>query len=530
MSNELDTARPAFDLSGSVHLTSLRLLIPLLAELALAVPAAGILQAQQQADGRWLEVGHWAYPYLERLAGRGFLPALDRLSQPYRRADVARALEALSPDSLRQPVAGWVRLLQSEFAAPSRSSGDRQLGGLVWAGATAATTERLDPLRALDSGGAWPRGGLGGWITTGRLVAETRLRWDSYLRHDPDGRLPHLPWGGITDHTYAALRWATGSVMLGRMARNWAPLGTQGLLLSDNPISYPQVGLDLELGRFALEALTAELDTLGGARRYLAAHRLGYRGRRVGLALTEALLYSAAGSGLSLQVLDPFTLLAFETENPPDEGRASNLVLGLDFWYGPGAWEVSGRLLLDDVDVNPDSQFTRRAPTRYAAGLQAKWHPVSAPFEASVAYERVSSYAYRSYELASSYAHFGRGLGTNFADYDAWTASAALFPPVQGLELAPRFQLLRQGEGDWRVPFPDESVFRASPDLFLGVVERTYRLALAGRYQPRREIWIRWDLGQNWVRNAGHVLNRKASRFAGLGELGIRWEFGPRRF
>jgi hypothetical protein len=491
----------------------------------------GTLTAQQGADWRWLETRHWAYEYLARLRGRGLLPSLDPLAEPYRRADVAHALEARSLDSLSEPAAGWVRLLRAEFAYYPPTGDGWRAGGLAWAGLSGATTQRLDPLRALDSAGVWPRLGAGAWIAAGRLVVETRVLGDTYLRHDPDGRRPHLGLGGITDHTYASLVWATGSATLGRMARNWAPHGSSGLLLSDNPISYPQVGVDLRLGRFTLQALTAQLDTLGGSRRYLAANRLAYLRPNVSLALSESVLYSAtASSGLSLQLLNPFTFLAFESQNPPDEDRASNLMLGMDFWYGRGAWELSARALLDDIDVNPDSQLTSRAPTRYAAAIQAKWHPAGAAFEASIGYERVSSYAYRSFRLASSYAHFGRGLGTNFADYDQLTASVALFWPVPGLELAPCLQLLRQGEGDWRVPFPVDSVFRASPGLFLGVVERTYRLALMGRYQPRREVWIRWDVGRNWVRDAGHVRGRKASRFAALGELGIRLEFAPGTF
>ncbi len=504
------------------------LLLALLA--VLFGPAPRRLGAQPPPDDRLLETSHWAYEYLTRLRGRGYLADLDPLAQPYTRADVARAVARLAPDSLRQPVAGWVRLLRAEFLARNPVAGSRRVGGLAWAGLRAASSRRLDPLRAMDSGGAWPRLGVGGWIAAGRLVAETRALGDTYLRHDPDGRLPHLSLGAISDHTYASLVWAAGSVTLGRIARNWAPLGTSGLLLSENPISYPQVSVDLRLGRFALQALTAQLDTLGGSRRFLAANRLAYVRPRFGLALTEALLYSSFNSGLSLQLLNPFTILAFESENPPDEDRANNLMLGLDVWYGAGAWEVSARGLLDDIDVNPDTQFTRRAPTRYAAGIEAKWHPLAVPVEAAIAYERVSSYAYRSYQLASSYSHFGRGLGTNFADYDQLTLGLLVFPARTGLELGPSFGVLRQGEGDWRVPFPSEAVFRASPDLFLGVVERTYRVALTGRYQPRPQFWVRWDLGQNWIRHAGHVPQRNLARFAAFAEAGMRLDFGPRGF
>jgi hypothetical protein len=266
------------------------------------------------------------------------LADLDPLAQPYTRADVARALARLAPDSLRQPVAGWVRLLRAEFLARTPPSGGARVGALAWAGLRAATSRRFDPLRAMDSGGAWPSLGAGGWITAGHLAAETRVLGDTYLRHDPDGRPPHLPFGGISDHTYVSLGWPGGAVTVGRLARNWAPPGTQGLLLSANPLSYPQVAADLRLGPWRLEALTAQLDTLGGSRRFLAANRLAYVRPGWGLAFTEALLYSSFGSGVSLQLLNPFTILAFESENPQPDARAGLLVRNPQLGgFGPGA-------------------------------------------------------------------------------------------------------------------------------------------------------------------------------------------------
>lgn len=119
-------------------------------------------------------------------------------------------------------------------------------------------------------------------------------------------------------------------------------------------------------------------------------------------------------------------------------------------------------------------------------------------------------------------------MGESFADHDGLRVAADIFPPLPGLRLTPAFEALRQGEGDFRVPMPDPAVFRAGPNLLLGTVERTYRFALRGRYQPVRHFWLTWDVGHNQVRNADHVSGRSRSEFVALGEMGLRFEFGAR--
>jgi hypothetical protein len=61
--------------------------------------------------------------------------------------------------------------------------------------------------------------------------------------------------------------------------------------------------------------------------------------------------------------------------------------------------------------------------------------------------------------------------------------------------------------------------------LFLGVREDTYRLAVAGRYQPVRFAWLAWDLGYNWIRNRAHVQGAHDDLFSAAAELGVRIDF-----
>jgi hypothetical protein len=82
-------------------------------------------------------------------------------------------------------------------------------------------------------------------------------------------------------------------------------------------------------------------------------------------------------------------------------------------------------------------------------------------------------------------------------------------------------QFQRQGEGDFRDSIPDGR-YAGEPALFLGVVERTFRASLRGRYQPVRFAWVGWDVGYNWIRNRNHIQNVAENLFSAAAELGIR--------
>ena len=139
-----------------------------------------------------------------------------------------------------------------------------------------------------------------------------------------------------------------------------------------------------------------------------------------------------------------------------------------------------------------------------------------------LSYTRVSAFTYQSPQRVDRYTFLERSLGgDNFADYDKLVLTANLHPRVPGLRITPTLVVQRQGEGGVREPFPSFDGFRASPPIFLGTKETTYRLGLAGRYQPNRYFWITWDLGENFVRNKDHVAAENRTEFSGVAEFGI---------
>ena len=118
----------------------------------------------------------------------------------------------------------------------------------------------------------------------------------------------------------------------------------------------------------------------------------------------------------------------------------------------------------------------------------------------------------------------GVGLGRNFSDYDQLTlrASVVLGP---GVLVTPEATLLRQGQGDFRLPYPAVAVYDSTPTFLSGVVERTVRLALGAQWHGGG--WsIVADGGAHLIRNAGHVAGRHDTRW--VGSIGVthrlHWE------
>jgi hypothetical protein len=118
-------------------------------------------------------------------------------------------------------------------------------------------------------------------------------------------------------------------------------------------------------------------------------------------------------------------------------------------------------------------------------------------------FTQVANLTYRTPNPAEAVDSRGVGLGRNFSDYDQLTLRAQVLAGP-GVLLAPEATVLRQGEGDFRAPYPPVAAYGTTPTLFAGVVERTTRLALGATWQ--RGSWgLSGNGGVHFIHNAGHV-------------------------
>jgi hypothetical protein len=205
---------------------------------------------------------------------------------------------------------------------------------------------------------------------------------------------------------------------------------------------------------------------------------------------------------------NPLTLLLLA--NQYGLGPDGNVLLGADVHWRVGGTTLQAQLALDDLQYeNVDTPS--RYPNRWALTLAASG-PVGRRLAWRGSYTQASSLAFRTLDPFENFTTGGVGLGRNFADQDQLTLQVSLPLGVRWL-VAPELTLLRQGEGDINDPFP-VGAEPATPQLFIGTVERTWRAALAisGRQGP---LEIRANAGVHRVVNAAHEPGRTDNRFEG---------------
>jgi len=134
-------------------------------------------------------------------------------------------------------------------------------------------------------------------------------------------------------------------------------------------------------------------------------------------------------------------------------------------------------------------------------------------------YTQVANLTYRNEDDLQVPLYHLLGTGRNFSDYDQATLKVGLLARP-GLLLEPELTLLRQGEGDPRLPHPLVPAYPSTATLFQGVVERTVRLALGGSWQLGG-FQLTGNGGVHLIHNAGHVRGTSDTRW--VGSLGVTY-------
>jgi hypothetical protein len=449
-------------------------------------------------------------PLLEHLVARGEVEDPSPMMRPFRRSDAARVLAAA--DTSGASTRALIQRLRREFEDPP---------GNTWnlegrAGAQAYSHARRELLHPAGPDGIRPYVEAAGALTLGNLVLVTRPTVEPRLVDDPDwlGRRELKVAGRVAD-AYISAQFKYADLFYGQMDWNWGPVGLPGIPLSN--YGYERQGLAIDIGTrsIRLSALATDLqdqtDSLGQTvHRYYFVHRLQARlSRRLTLVPWEGIIVAGPERNFETRYRNPLSLGYLA--NTIGFGDRSNVMLGLDVhWLAFGRSTIEAQLALDDFWYD-DRERNR---DRWALTLSATG-PLGSTAGWQALYTQVSSLALRAFNPADNFTDGGVGIGRNFSDQDQLTVRATLPVRNQWL-LAPELTLLRQGEGRIQDPYPvpDANGVLATPALFIGVVERTYRAAvgLVGRTGP---LDVSANAGFHHVVNSGHQEGVSVDRFEG---------------
>jgi hypothetical protein len=487
---------------------------------ALAAPAS--LAAQSLPPHAYLPTEHWATPFVEHLIDRGVVRDPTPLTRPWTVSAVARALGAADSTRLTSAERATLRRIVTGLTPPA---GTALATATAEVGLRAANfSRRLEwALRHAGPGNVSPQGGFSLGLQFGPGVLYMHPRLEEQLDQDPDFASRDQPLTGRFPEAYGGLRTRYLDLDVGLIQRNWGPPGQPGLLVSNWPLGYDHVFVDVGPARARVSMLVAQLDALPNnagaiAQRYFIAHRLRVRPWDwLDLAAWQGTIVTGPGRPLDLWYLSPVRA-TFETRD--QRRQSANVWVGGDGEMRLGRWRLAGSLTLDDIQIFKSGRATDEEPPSVALTATVA-RPVG-PLRLWLGYTLVSNLMYRPVEQAErpydavdpARGKPGTGLGRNYSDYDQLTLRLSAVP-LPGLLVSPELTLLRQGEGDFRLPQPPIADYPTTPTMFAGVVERLFRAALNATVEVGGYATVEGNAAVHIRSNAGHVPGASDTEFVG---------------
>lgn len=497
-------------------------MVPLRFLLAAAMLFPATLLAQASA---YVPNDDIAYAYVDALIARGMLPGLSALDRPYTVNRIRDALDSAAQRTMSDVVASYVSALRASLgrydlrradeATNSRSQFRAKATFDIYG--TAQTSARRE-LMIGDSGDDISPAAAGYFVMGGgHLAGSVRALLDNRLNADPEftgGQ--DRPIAGRTEDAYMSGQWKYGELAFGRVARSWGPIGLSGLLVGDDAYTYDHLYGRAGTTRFNVSTLIAKLENYVlspgvESSRYFSAHRLAVNRGRFEAALSESFVYSGVGRGLEFSLVNPLNVYGLSWKNERTDG---NLAFGFEAAFRSRTMgTLSGQFLLDDIQIDQCDTVCRE-PSAYGLTISAEGLPAYGDQRLFASYTRVSNLAYRTPNVAERYAINGVGLGRGFSDYDEIRIGA-------DLAIVPRAPLRvylarrRQGEGDYRNPYPAPSLFGRTPGILSGTVWTTNRIGLTGSAVMFRDLQITGDAGVNRSTNRGNRAGYDISVFEG---------------
>lgn len=486
----------------------------LLAFVARAHPA----RAQASA---YVPLDDVAYAFVDALMSRGELRALSGMERPYTRGELVAAIDSSRAHLTGTVVLSWLDALTQSIAkyqtaadSDSTSTIHARFGGDLYAtGQTSGLRELMlaDKRHDLEPG-ATIRMVMAG----GPIAGSIRGLIDNRLKTDPEfsGRKDRKVDGRIEDG-YVGGQWKYGEITLGRVGRNWGPPMLDGMQVGHYAYTYDQLYGKVGSPAVHVSTILARLDddtTASGTHvaRYFSVHRFTLRHASWEIGAMESFIYTGVGRGFEPTLSNPFNLYSLSWRNERADG---NLAMGLDgMWRTRHLGNFSWQLFLDDLQIDKCDTICHE-PSSYGLTFSAEGLPLHGDQRAFASYTRVTNLAYRTPNPNERYAVFNVGLGRGFSDYDEARIGADL-ALIERTPLRLYAAYRRQGQGDYRVPFPPRAAYATTPSIFSGVVMKVARIGVSGG-TSFRSFESTADLGFNHVTNADHVVGRSTNAFEG---------------
>lgn len=492
----------------------------LIATIVLGLPAA--LNAQASP---YLPMDDIAYKYADALMARGYLERLSVLERPYHVGKIREAIDSARSDASSRVIASYLDVLSHAIARYELRKGTDKAAARPLFRAKASfdvyasvQSSSLRELMLADWNGDVKPGVAGYFVMgAGHVAASVRAILDNRLNVDPEfaGRKDRSI-AGRTEDAYVEGQWKYAEASFGRVARSWGPIGFSGLQLGNDAYTYDHLYARFGGKKIHLSTVIGRLDNYVLApgvesSRYLSTHRLAFRRGRLEAGLSESFLYSGVGRGLEFSLANPLNVYALSWRNEKTDG---NLSFGGDVsWRTRALGTVSGQLLVDDIQIDRCDTVCQE-PSSYGLTVSAEGLPLAGDQKLFASYTRVSNLAYHTPNVAERYAIYGVGLGRGWSDYDEARLGfdLALLPRVPLRLYAAR---RRQGDGDYRLPYPDKADYGTTPGILSGVVWTTTRFALSGAATIAKGFELVGDGGVNINRNRFHVPGLNESRLEG---------------
>ena len=501
----------------------------LLAASLLAAPAPARAQASL-----YVPLDDIAYRYADALIARGELRGVSLLERPYTAAALAAGADTAlgrTHSAVVRSYAIALRTALQRYVVRGGTTSPSGPGFLANADvfATATTSGERELMQADTNRSVTGGVGFRLAMVAGPVVALVHPVVDNRLNNDPDfaGRKDRAI-AGRTQDAYVAGQWEYAELFVGRIARNWGPYALTGMQLGSAPYTYDHLYLRAGTDAVHVSSLVAKLDDAfepdGVRARYFYTHRLGLRWRGLELAASEGYLATGIGRSYDLSLINPLNIYALSWRN---ERNSGNLSLGGTIGYRtPKAGAYTAELFIDDVQIDRCNP-TCKEPSSYGGSISAEGVPLWRDQKLFASYSRLTGLAYRTPDVAETYASQGIGLGQAFSDYDEARVGVDL-AAIPYVTLRAYGAYRRQGEGDYRLPFPAASTFATLPGFLLGTVEHVTRVGVSGAAMLAPGLEATADVGINRLTNADHVPGATATRVAATGRVqwtprGLAW-------